>query len=336
MYSAIRNQLEACWSEIPLTDRPRVLLGLLRSKQDVQHERARDVLFAGTTLARLGWQVGWEPSGSDGKTPDFLLRKDGLEVLAEAVTPEVDGPLPASKDTQRFRDAIASIESEYGIWVSDLVFTREADHEAARQHFVDAMATAREDELEQMLGEYTAAGANIRYRLQRLSKPTTGPHLGTEPIMFWGAVGYDELRAAIVKKITKYQRPLIAITGVPTGGTPDFVALDEVMYGSEFVTFHRTSATTSVGRSGGLLIERGEAGALIRKHLVGVLGVRVEMPAGAVRHKVRMHLFHAQEDQHTLASAFLPVPQTVLRPNGDRLDLVPTGEPSWSMVPGDK
>jgi hypothetical protein len=60
--------------------------------------------------------------------------------------------------------------------------------------------------------------------------------------------------------------------------------------------------------------EDGEDGDLIRKYLVGVLGVRLEMPMGAVRYKLRLHLFHAQENQDELANAFLPVPQTVLRP----------------------
>jgi hypothetical protein len=337
LYSSIRRQLEACWAKIPAHVRPGVLLGLLRSKQDLQHERARDVLFAGTALMRLGWDVGWEPAVSDGKTPDFQLRKGGLEVLAEAVTPEVDGVLPPAKDTQRFRDAIDKLETNYGIWVAELLFERDADAAAARTHFIEEIEKARADDRDEVRGVYDAVGAKIRYRLQRLGKTVADPYLGTEAVMFWGTVGREELRAAVVKKIRKYQRPLVVITGVPATPTPDFEALDEAMYGSEFVTFHRNSNTTSSGRSGGLMIEPGEDGDLIRKYLVGVLGVRVEMPMRAIRYKVRLHLFHAKEDQDELAAAFLPIPQTLLRPNanGTHVDLVSVGESTWSLMPGE-
>jgi hypothetical protein len=333
-YASIRGQLESSWAEIPEKDRPATLLGLLRSKQDAQHERARDVLFAGTALARLGWGVEWEASVADGKTPDFRLRKKGVEILAEAVTPEVASVFPGTKDTLRFREALDKLETDFGIWVSELVFERDANPDEVRQYFLAEIDKARANQLDEVRGTYDAPGARIQYRLQRWHRTLSDPYLGTEALMYWGTIGRDELRAAVVKKIRKYQRPLIVITGVPAMPIPDFEALDEAMFGSESVTFHRNSNTTSNSRSGGLMIEDGEDGDLIRKHLVGVLGVRLDMPWGATRYKLRLHLFHAQENQDELASAFLPVPQTVLRPNGARMDLIRIGESSWSIFPG--
>lgn len=161
------------------------------------------------------------------------------------------------------------------------------------------------------------------------------PYLGTEMVMFWGPTGDDELRGAIVRKIRKYQRPMVVITGVATGGSPEFDALDEAMYGGCSVQFNRTSNTAREVRGGGLMIEPGEDGDLLRKYLLGVLGVRVEMPMGAVRHRLRLHLFHAQEDRDDLRQLFDPLPQHTLQPNGRMMDLKVVGDQQWVMHPGE-
>ncbi|HVK86189.1 MAG TPA: hypothetical protein VM513_18845 [Kofleriaceae bacterium] len=182
------------------------------------------MLFTGTALARMGWDVHWEPADSDGRTPDFRLLKNGVEVLAEAVTPEVESPLPATKDTLRFRDSIDTLESEYGIWVDGLQFGANGDATAVRSHFVAAIDAARAANAQGASGEVSVPGVSIRYRLERRKKPMRCPYLGTEMVMFWGPTGDDELRGAIVRKIRKYQRPMVVITGVATGGSPEFDA----------------------------------------------------------------------------------------------------------------
>lgn len=334
LFVSIRSQLEQCWAEIPQDRRPAVLLGLLRSKQDLQHYRARDVLFTGTALARLGWDVHWEPADSDGRTPDFRLLKNNVEVLAEAVTPEVESPLPATKDTLRFRDSIDTLESEYGIWVDELVFDAKADAAAVRAHFKTAIDAARAANAPGAKGECTAPGVSIRYRLERRTRTMRCPYFGTEMVMFWGPTGCEELRGAIIRKIRKYQRPMVVITGVATGGSPEFDALDEAMYGGWSVQFSRTSSASREVRGGGLMIEPGEDGDLLRKYLLGVLGVRVEMPMGAVRHQLRLRLFHAQGDRDDLRQLFAPLPQHTLQPNGKMMDLKIVGDQEWVMHPG--
>jgi hypothetical protein len=332
---SVREQLERTWAEIPADRRHSMLLGLLRSEQDPQHFRARDVLFAGTALSRLGWDVHWEPKAVDGLTPDFKLSKNGIDVFAEAVTPEVDSPLPSSKDTLRFRDAIDNLESEYGIWIDELEFGPRANAAAVGMHFAEAIERARSENSQNASGAYDAPHVRISYRLERRERRLRCPYFGTESIMFWGPIGVDQLRDAIVRKIRKYKRPMVLITGVPTGSTPDFDALDEAMYGSIMDEFQRASGAAHEKRGGGLMIEPGEDGDLIRQYLLGVLGIRVEMPMGATRHRVRLHLFHAQENQDELQALFEPLPQHTLRAAGAMMNLSVVGEREWSMIPGE-
>lgn len=244
------------------TEAKRRFLGTFQSHDDRQHEAACWELYLHELFLRLGFEVVVEPV-VDGKTPDFLVGKEGEPIAF--IEAAVD--FPADSDgasDRRLQDFMVSVESTATIQDTALSFQ-------VRRRGDRPLAGARVGE--QLLAEYQKSGAasltvasdGWAIDIDLVSAPGYSGRFAVGEVAFGGTyaeVKIDPVRNRLKKKGDKYKNlglPLLVainVLGQPSPITPQDVA--QAMYGSVVSyfghdgqpLFNRASRDGILGRNG--------------------------------------------------------------------------------------